>query len=147
MPNTRESTLPEERSPLAAPGEIDAGGALEPLARFAARTGVQDNFLTHPDKVVLRFMDDFLAPVREWCLANADKVQTCYIAADGRTPAVIVIGTATGYDYSLSQPLADLEVGLYRRGWRCTVLQLPSDQPCLWSTFIREPEAIRVFPR
>jgi hypothetical protein len=130
----------------ATPKESNANGPLEQLAWLGARSGLQDEFLTHPDKVVLRFMDDFVAPVQQWCQAHADKVRSCYVAADGRVPAVLVIGTTPGYDYSLKHPLAALEADLHRRGWRCSVLQLPSDQPALWPMFIREPEAIQVFP-
>jgi hypothetical protein len=146
MPDSRAPAVPTEQSPPAAAGD-KAANALEQLAGLAARTGIQDDFLTHPDKVVLRFMDDFVAPVRQWCVAHAEKVRTCYIAPDGRAPAVFVIGTAPGYDYSLSEPLAALEVDLHRRGWRCAVLQLPSDEPSLWPVFIREPQAIQVFPQ
>jgi hypothetical protein len=147
MSNHTDSLVSAEPSPsCAAPATNLSGGSLEHLACLAGRTGVQDDILTHPDKVVLRFMDDFVAPVREWCQAYSAKVQKCYIAADGQHPAVFVIGTAPGYDYTLSQPLAALERDLYRSGWRCSVLQLPSDEPSTWKAFFHEPEAIQVFP-
>jgi hypothetical protein len=106
---------------------------------------VPDDLLTHPDKVELRFMDEFVAPVREWCRTHADRLNSCWITTDGQGPVVFVTGKEAGYDYSLGDPLAALEVDLYRRGWRCSVLQLPADPPS-WRSFVREDEAIQVFP-
>jgi hypothetical protein len=103
--------------------------------------------LTDPEKGVWRFMDDFITPVEQWCLAHAGQVGECYVATHERLPAVFVIGSNGGYDHTLGQPLADLERELHHRGWGCHVLQLPAVPPSHRSAFFRVEEAIQVFPR
>jgi hypothetical protein len=111
------------------------------LARTAGDTG-----LPPLDGAVSRFLEGFVAPVQRWCLAHAEKVSACFISVDGEVLGVFVIGTGTGYDYSLGKPLSSLEMDLLRSGWPCNVLQLLADRPSGWCSFFRESEAIKVFP-
>jgi hypothetical protein len=96
--------------------------------------------------MVQRFVAEFVAPVRAWCHAHADKVRGCYFSVYESAPAVFVIGSVEGYDYSLSRPLADLEMELHRKGLSCSVLQLPPGNPALLMAFIDEAVAIQVRP-
>jgi hypothetical protein len=117
---------------------------LEALASLAVRMGVQDEFLTIPSKVVFRFMDDFVTPVREWCRAQAGKISACFISVFEDLPTVFVVGSGEGYDYTLSGPLANLERDLHYRGWSCSVLQLPSGNPGVLGAFINREKAVQV---
>src|SRR5262245_53781367 len=50
------------------------------LASLAVQTGEQDEFLTIQSKVEFRFMDEFVAPVREWCRDHSGKISACFIS-------------------------------------------------------------------
>ncbi len=115
------------------------------LALFAVSDGaIQDALLATPAGRVSRFVDGFVAPVREWCRAHSGKIGACYLSLYERIPTVFVIGSSPGYDYALSDPLAELDLDLHRRGWTCQVLQLPAGNPGTLDAFIHREKAVRV---
>jgi hypothetical protein len=147
MPNTPDilspsiPPIPEKNS-----AKDDVHMRLMSLARLAGQSRAQEEDLTKASNMVERFMDNVVVPVQEWCKANEDKVRTCYISISEDVPAVFVVGSSAGYDYSLSKPLAKLEMDLHGKGWACNVLQLPGGDPNLLPAFIAESTAIRVIP-
>jgi hypothetical protein len=126
------------------PAENTQERRLAALARLAFRVGLQDEAVMQPGTMTQLFKEDFVSPVRAWCRSN--KVRLCYISVYEDAPAVFVVGSTDGYDHTLSGPLADLEMDLHRRGFSCSVLQLPASSPSLLPAFIDGSRAIQVCP-
>jgi hypothetical protein len=147
MPDVKQvvptNVLPLQGKTLA---EQATDGRLVALARLAYRVRPQDELLMQPSTMLQLFMEEFVSPVREWCRANSQRVRECFLSIYEDGPAVFVVGRTDGYDYSLSGPLSDFEMELHRKGFPCSVLQLPSCNPALFRAFIDEKKAIQVCP-
>jgi hypothetical protein len=146
MPPSEEIVLPGVPSvrSVSKEGPQVEDRRLHALASLAVEKGEQDEFLTIPGKVVLRFMDEFVTPVQEWCRAHSGQISACFISVYENLPTVFVVGSAEGYDYTLSSSLADLERDLHHRGWSCSVLQLPSGNPGILGAFVNMENAVQI---
>jgi hypothetical protein len=139
--NTSPATLPNGGE--SAPSSVADRNFLS-LVRLATDQRRDHEPLPVSPAEVKRFVNDLILPVQEWFRAHADKVSRCYLATHERMLAVYVIIAQGEYDYSLSRPLSDLEMGLGRKGWSCVVLQLAPGGPSRWQAFFDESKAIEV---
>jgi hypothetical protein len=93
-----------------------------------------------------RFEDDFILPVRDWCLKHADKVRKCYTTTHQGYPSVFVISSVPKREVAtLGQPLAILNLNLQRRGWTCNVLQIPGEEFSHYDAYFEAEQAILVY--
>jgi hypothetical protein len=93
-----------------------------------------------------RFEDEFIIPVRDWCLHHADKVSKCYTTTHQGYPSVFVISSLPKRDVAvLGQPLAALSLNLQRRGWICNVLQIPGAEAAHYDAYFEAEQAILVY--
>jgi hypothetical protein len=123
--------------------EAAGDGRLLVIARVAFRGGRK---VEPPAGLHRLFTEEFVGPVRQWCRAHIDQVRAVFLSVYEDSPAVFVVGSVPGYDPALSRPLADLEMDLHRRGWSCSVLQLPSGTPDIRRAFLDESRAVQVWP-
>ena len=72
-----------------------------------------------------RFSSQFLAPLHDWCLVNADKIRGCYLAIPGRHVPVFVVTNSRRFDFEFAEEVAAIELQLARAGWAVSVSQLP----------------------
>jgi hypothetical protein len=94
-----------------------------------------------------RFEDEFIPSVRDWCQLHADKVCKCYATMHQGYPSVFVIGSAAKRNRTaLGQPMADLGTNLKRRGWQCSLLQIPNEHSDHYDAFLELEKAVLVYP-
>jgi hypothetical protein len=95
-----------------------------------------------------RFEDEFILPVRDWCLKHADKVSKCYTTTHQGYPSVFVISSVRKRDVAvLAEPLAALNQSLQRRGWICNVLQIPGQEAAHYDAYFEAEQAILVYAK
>ncbi len=113
---------------------------------MTARKAVQACVDRHrEDQAMLRFKQDFLRPVRDWCERHADTVKGCYIPDPVGFVQVFVVTTSSRFDFDLGAELAALELQLFDAGWRASVTQLPDADDAELATFFNPKGAIEVY--
>jgi hypothetical protein len=86
MPDTEANALPAS-FPLHAESALwPAEGQLLELARLANDRRRDHQPLPGSAGEVERFVNDFLAPVRQWFLGHADRVSRCYVSCYEHAP-------------------------------------------------------------
>lgn len=97
--------------------------------------------------MIQRFKDEFLAKIHDWCNRHSDMIGECYVASSpyGAVMSVFVIGSTGHYDFSLSDPISDLEISLVDNGWTADVVQLPDGDVSRRMSFFDEEKAIQVY--
>jgi hypothetical protein len=91
-----------------------------------------------------RFKEEFLAGLFRWCQDHADKVGECYVAIS-HVLSVFIVGTSGKYDFSLDDPISDLEMAMDEKGWSCDILQLPSNDTDSLKAFFNKEQSILVY--
>lgn len=94
-----------------------------------------------------RFEDEFLSRLYQWCQVHADRIGSCYVAMRDGTLTVFVIGPGKEYDFSLDDPISDLEAEMEDKGWSCDIVQVPVDDADSRRTFFDEDQSIQVYAK
>ncbi len=97
------------------------------------------------DEYVERFSSQFLAPLHEWCLINADKIRGCYLAVPSDHVPVFVVTNSRRFDFEFAEKVAAIELQLAQAGWQVNVLQLPDADDESLATFIDLEKALQVY--
>ena len=96
-------------------------------------------------RTIERFKSEFLPLVRRWCEAHRELVRSCYIPMSSRPLCVFVVSRKTKYDFSLSDPAADLEMELFRMNWPVEVLHVPSGSPESLRSLFDPTDSVEVY--
>jgi hypothetical protein len=75
------------------------------------------------------FKTGFLPLVRQWCEAHRGLLRSCHLSLASRPMTLLVVSQSTKYDFSLSDPAADLEMELFKMNWPVEVLHVPNGSP------------------
>jgi hypothetical protein len=94
-----------------------------------------------------RFADEFLTRIYQWCQQYADRVNDCFVAMRDGTLTVFIIGAKGEYDFSLDDPISELEAEMEDKGWSSDVVQLPGDDADSRRTFFDEDTSIQVYAK
>jgi hypothetical protein len=94
-----------------------------------------------------KFADEFLARVFQWCQQHADSVGSCYVAMRDGALTVFVIVSKDEYDFSLDDPLSDLEAEMEDKGWSSDFIQLPAGDADSRRAFFDEEKSIEVYAK
>lgn len=71
------------------------------------------------------FKQNFLTPIRRWCVAHSESIKGCYVPPPNGCLEVFVIGNAEVYDTKLSRELSELELTLADGGWHVSMMLIP----------------------
>lgn len=94
---------------------------------------------------VQRFSGQFLAPLHNWCLINADKIRGCYLAVPSDHIPVFVVTNSRRFDFEFGEKVAGIELQLAQAGWQVNVLQLPDADDESLATFLDLEMALQVY--
>jgi hypothetical protein len=94
---------------------------------------------------VANFKREFLVPLRDWCVAHADRVSACYLPQPAGHLQVFVVTNRPRFDFQLSEEMAALGLRLTKAGWRVGVWQLPSADKESLSAFFNPEGALEVY--
>lgn len=74
--------------------------------------------------------EDLLAFVHEWCEGQAAKVRACYLTVGDVGLNVIVCLQGDDYDFEFDDPIAELDLEIFRRFPKCKVevMQIPNQE-------------------
>jgi len=97
------------------------------------------------DERVSRFTSDLLVPLREWCVARKDLIESCHLPIPGIHVQVFIVTKSRKFDFDLADEMAALELGLARAGWRIGVMQLPDAPPESLAAFFDANGALQVY--
>lgn len=92
-----------------------------------------------------RFSRDFLKPLHEWCLGNADRVQACYLAVPESHVQVFVVTNSRRFDFDFAEKVAGIELKFATAGWRISVSQLPDADEESLAAFFDPEKALQVY--
>jgi hypothetical protein len=97
------------------------------------------------DRFVEQFKNEFLLALHGWCESHSDRVRDCYVVPGSAWISVFIVTSAPGYDFDLSDAVADLEMALFEKKWPADVLQIPNAGPESLQTFFDREKAIQVY--
>jgi hypothetical protein len=98
------------------------------------------------DRFIEQFKSVFLARLREWCEQHGEHVNACYVPYPFlSTLKVFIVARSPKYDFTLSDPIADLELELDRKGWPSDIVQLSAGSVEDLYAFFDYPESIQVY--
>jgi hypothetical protein len=108
-------------------------------ATEACRNAIQQ------DHRIKRFEDEFLTPLHEWCVANAERVRACYIPVPASMIQVFVVTNSRRFDFDFAVKVAEVERKFASEGWRIGVSQLPDADEDSLATFFNLDGALGVY--
>ena len=94
---------------------------------------------------VERFSEEFLAPLHDWCLSNAGRVQACYLAVPSDHIPVFVVTNSRRFDFEFAEKVAAIELQLAQAGWGVSISQLPDADGGSLATFLDPEQALQVY--
>ena len=97
------------------------------------------------DEHLERFSSQFLAPLHDWCLINADKIRGCYLALPSDHIPVFVVTNSRRFDFEFAEKVAGIELQLAQAGWSISVSQLPETDGLSLATFFNPEQALQVY--
>ncbi|MEO2088695.1 MAG: hypothetical protein ABGY75_04240 [Gemmataceae bacterium] len=97
------------------------------------------------DRRIKRFADDLLTPLREWCVATAERVRACYIPVPTGMIQVFVVTNSRRFDFDFAVKVAEVERTFAAAGWRIGVSQLPDAEEDSLATFFNPDGALEVY--
>jgi hypothetical protein len=92
-----------------------------------------------------RFQADFLPHLRRWCEQHHERVRACFVPFAREYLAIFMVTRSKTYDFEFSDPVADLEMDLFEKGWNTCVMQVPLASPESWKSLFDSSQAIQVY--
>lgn len=94
---------------------------------------------------IQRFQAEFLVALRQWCAQYQQRVRAGFVPFPSQHLQAFVVSRSKTYDFELSDPIADLEMALFEKGWNAEILQIPLSSPESRRHFFDESESIQFY--